>query len=83
LDVLASWKGCFARRGKGVIWNAVPLCLMWLIWKERNQRAFEGLERSSTELKMFLLRAMFDWMFTINSLTFSSLLDFVDSISFS
>ena len=72
LDVLASWKGSFARRSKGVIWNAVPLCLMLLIWRERNRRAFEGLERSSTELKMFLLRTMFDWMSTINSLMFSS-----------
>ncbi len=66
IDVLA-WGG------QRVIWDAVPLCLMWLLWRERNRRPFEDSERSSVELKFIFLRALCDW---IN--VFSSTLDFVD-----
>lgn len=24
-------------------WNFVPLALMWVVWRERNRRAFEGV----------------------------------------
>ena len=29
------------------IWNLVSLCLMWYIWRERNWRTFEDLDRSN------------------------------------
>ena len=28
------------------IWNLVPSCLMWCIWRERNWRMFEDMESS-------------------------------------
>jgi hypothetical protein len=28
------------------VWNAIPLCLMWCIWKEHNSSSFEGVESS-------------------------------------
>ena len=38
-----------------VMWRAIPLCLMWLIWKEYDRRAFEDVERPLMELKLFFL----------------------------
>lgn len=35
---------------------------MWATWREQNNQAFEGLERMTTELKMIVLRSLFDWM---------------------
>ena len=32
------------------IWNLVPGCLMWTIWTERNQRSFEDIGKSLTQL---------------------------------
>ena len=37
------------------IWNLVPLCLTWCIWKERNQRTFEDLGRSNDQLLALFL----------------------------
>jgi len=34
----------------------VPICLMWLEWKERNARTFEDIERSIDLLKTLLAR---------------------------
>jgi hypothetical protein len=36
IDLLMCWKGSSARSGLGDVWSAVPLCLRWLIWWERN-----------------------------------------------
>ena len=32
------------------IWNLVPLCLMWCIWKERCWQTFEDMDRSDDQL---------------------------------
>lgn len=37
------------------VWWAIPLCLLWLIWKEYDRRAFEDVERPLMELKLFFL----------------------------
>jgi hypothetical protein len=61
-----------------MIWNAIPSCLMWLIWRERNHRAFEDSERNSVELKLTLLRTLFEWMAAVSSHSSFSVLDFID-----
>lgn len=53
LDVLAYEKG--SRRVISDVWWAIPLRLLWLIWKEYDRRAFEDVERPLMELKPFFL----------------------------
>lgn len=57
-------KGCgfVGMLNGGGIWKAVPLGLTWSIWKEWNNRAFEGFERSLMDLKLLISCALFDWM---------------------
>ena len=43
VDLLTCWKGRFARHN-GDIWNAIPLCITWIIWRERNGWTFEDTE---------------------------------------
>jgi hypothetical protein len=50
-ELPACWRRT-ASSSKNVIWNAIPSCLMWLIWRERNMRAFEDLERHSYGIKI-------------------------------
>nr|XP_023901284.1 F-box protein At3g07870-like isoform X2 [Quercus suber] len=43
------------------IWNLVPLCLMWYIWRERNQRTFEDLDRFGDQVLTLFSGSLFDW----------------------
>ena len=43
------------------IWNIVPLCLMWCIWKECNRQTFEDLDRSEDQLLALFAGSLFDW----------------------
>jgi hypothetical protein len=40
-DLLACWRRKGHTKGNTVIWNAIPSCLMWLIWREK----LEGFRR--------------------------------------
>ena len=41
------WKeGWTGRGGIGMMWRAVPLCLLWCFWREQNAWCFEGDEPS-------------------------------------
>ena len=39
-DLLFGWWN-WLRKYLSQIWNLVPLCILWCIWKERNRRTFE------------------------------------------
>ena len=41
-DLLFGWWNWLGKH-LSQIWNLVPLCILWCIWKERNQRTFEDL----------------------------------------
>ena len=36
----------------GIVWKAVPHCLMWCIWKEWNSRSFEDMEQNLPDLNL-------------------------------
>ena len=48
-DLLFGWWNWLGKHSSK-IWNLVPLCLLWCLWRERNQRTFEDLESSGDQL---------------------------------
>ena len=42
IDLLASWRNWLGKCSSNV-WNLVPHCMMWIIWRERNNCIFEDL----------------------------------------
>ena len=78
VGLFACWQGRFGRHRNGDIWKVVPLCLMWCIWKERNSKCFEDIERSMPDLKLLFLRTLFDWFSVWRNQPFSSILDLLD-----
>ena len=52
VDLLAFWQGWLGRHRNSAIWKAIPHCVMWCIWNEKNARIFEGCEQSILEVKM-------------------------------
>ena len=64
------------------IFDAIPLCIMWTIWKERNYRVFEDVERSTMVVKQAFLKSLYKWMVLFSSHSFSSILDLIDCCNF-
>ena len=79
--LFACWQGRFGRHRNGDIWKVVPLCMMWCLWKERNSRCFEDIERSMPDLKLLFLQTLFDWFSVWRNQPFS-FLDFLDFCNF-
>ena len=65
------------------VWNMVPACLMQLTWKECNVRTFEDTKRTVDLLKSLLSMTLFEWSHIWGFMHCTSLLDFINSISFS
>ena len=82
VGLLAYWQGRFGRHRNGYIWLMVPHCLLWYLWRERNSRRFEDKERSISDLKLFFIRTLMDWLVALQNQSFLSFLDFLDSYNF-
>ena len=52
---LLGWHGSFVGKKREKAWRVAPLCLLWTIWKERNRRAFDDVERNDQEIKSIFL----------------------------
>jgi hypothetical protein len=48
------------------VWRMAPLCLMWIIWRERNARCFEDTELTMVELSNRFLKLLFLWVVVLN-----------------
>ena len=74
-----NWLGTYSSK----VWNLVPACLMWLVWKEHNARTFEDVESPIDKLKTLLARTLFEWSHIWGFTHCSSLSDFIISIRLS
>jgi hypothetical protein len=83
IEVFCCWQGRLGRHRNMVIWKAIPHCLMWCIWRERNARIFEGCELSIADLKQRFYRLLMEWMAAIGLVRFSNLIEFIDFCSLS
>ena len=62
VGLFACWQGQFAHHRNGDIWMVVPHCLMCCIWKERNSRCFEDIERSMPDIKLLFFRTLLNFI---------------------
>ncbi|RVW32762.1 putative ribonuclease H protein [Vitis vinifera] len=67
-------------KGKEEVWRAAPLCLFWIVWKERNSRAFENVEHTFQGCKSVLLCNLWAWSRGLFVSGPTSVVDFVDWI---
>ena len=79
-DLLFSWWNWLGKHSS-YIWNLVSLCLMWCIWKERNQQTFEDLDRSKDHLLAIFFGSLFDWARAWGLTSSDSLPLFLSSLS--
>jgi hypothetical protein len=77
-ELLASWWTA-GRTRSAMVWKMIPHCILWCIWRERNNRCFEGLSRTREELLHFFLVTLFSWT---TSWLAPRVISFVDFLSF-
>ena len=82
LGLLQCWQGSFSHHRNGYIWSIIPHYLMWCLWRERNTRCFEDIERSIPDLKLFFFKTLLDWLFALQKQSLPSFIDFLDSCNF-
>jgi hypothetical protein len=80
-DLLYGWFNSFGKPDS-IIWNLVPLCLMWTIWRERNHCTFDDMEHSTPKLVELFYGLLFDWAQVGGLTPMNSLADFVASLCF-
>ena len=49
------------KKKEAKLWRAVPLCLFWAIWKERNRVVFDDEAFSKSRLKSCFLFSFSAW----------------------
>ena len=54
-DMLLGWKGTFVGKRRKKVWQTVPSCLFWTVWKARNRIVFEEDVLSIQKLKYLFL----------------------------
>ena len=81
-DLFASWQGPFGRQHNIDLCLADPHCVLWCLWRERNNRCFEGMEWSTLEIKSLLLHSLFTWCCAFSSFSWSNLFVMLDHCNF-
>jgi hypothetical protein len=82
MALLSGWYNYFGNH-KSTVWNLVPLCLMWTIWRERNKRTFDDEEQPFPKLLELFYGLLFDWARVWGLTLEKSLAAFVVSLSVS
>lgn len=64
------------------IWNLIPLCLVWCIWRKGNICTFKDVESSGDQLLALFVGTSYDWSQNWGLTSSDFLLIFRDSLFF-
>ena len=77
-EMLFSWRGPFVGKKRKKIWNSIPLCIFWTVWKERNRLAFRRGSLAIQKLKNSFVCNLWSWARVYIGEESSSLLGFLE-----
>jgi hypothetical protein len=60
VDLFACW-WTGGRSQSVVVWKMVPCCLLWCLWRERNDKLFEDKKITIEELISFFFLSLYSW----------------------
>ncbi|WJZ87793.1 hypothetical protein VitviT2T_007145 [Vitis vinifera] len=61
IEVLHGWRGSFVGKKRKKIWNSIPLCIFWTVWKERNRIVFRGGSLDIQKFKNSFVCNLWGW----------------------
>ena len=61
-ETILGWNDSFVENKRKKAWNATPLCLFRIVWKERNKRIFEDTELADQAILRSFLYMFSDWV---------------------
>ena len=62
------------------IWNLIPACLFWTLWRERNTRIFENAEHTVSQLYELFSNTLYDWATVWGYSSSNSVNSFLESL---
>ena len=74
-------EGPFVGKKRKKIWNSIPLCIFWTVWKERNKLAFKGGVLNIQKLKNSFVCTLWSWARVYIGEESSSLLGFFELLA--
>ncbi|KAJ9707156.1 hypothetical protein PVL29_002241 [Vitis rotundifolia] len=77
-DTLSGWCGFKLGKKRRKVWNAAPLCIFWVVWKERNRIVFDNEELSIHRLKNSFVCNLWLWTKSVVNEGPLSLINFFD-----
>ena len=78
LDLFSAWQGPSGSRRSTMVWRVVPHYVFWCVWRERNARRFEDIEKSIPDLKSSFFQLLFEWVKGLGIVSISSLVELMD-----
>jgi len=58
VDLYACWWTAGSTQSVAV-WKMVPSCLLWCLWREKNDRSFEDRNRTSKDIKSLFFNILY------------------------
>ena len=77
IQMLISWQGAPVGKKRKNIWIAVPVCLFWIVWHNRNMLFFENRATSDQRTKIFFLSKLWTLANTHSVDNMNYLVDFL------
>ena len=78
VELLACWHRVVGRHRMASVWGVILKFFMWNIWREQNNKIFEGEKCSIIGLKHIFLLSLLEWRIGLSGLDTPSILHFVD-----
>ena len=77
-ETLLGWHEAFVGKTRKKAWQMAPLCIFWLVWKERNLLAFGNEVLSLQKLKHSFVCNLWSWVRVFIVLSLFSLVSFFE-----
>ena len=77
-DLFDCWQGCLKSHPCLGIWRLVPHCVLWCIWRERNDRHSEDCEWTMLEFKLFFFQTLYEWVVGLGIFSLHTIVELID-----